>query len=86
MCAHLEFNARVEVNRLEDTGQFMADVAIACRQCGLEFEFLGLEPGLDLQGAKVSIDGLQARLAIIPKGHQPNPLQRMAFGVRKYES
>ena len=56
---------------------------LAWRQCGLEFEFLGLEPGLDLQGAKVSIDGLQARLAIIPKGHQPNPLQRMAFGVRK---
>ena len=86
MCAHLEFNAKVEVNRLEDTGQFMADVAIACRQCGLEFEFLGLEPGLDLQGAKVGIDGLQARLAIIPKGCRPNPLQRMAFDIRKFES
>jgi hypothetical protein len=85
-CAHLDFGARVDVNRLEDSGQFMADVSIHCRRCGLEFEFLGLEPGLDLQGAKVSIDGLQARLAIIPKGSKPNPLQRMAFGIRKFEA
>lgn len=85
-CAHLDFHAQVDINRLEDTGQFMADVRVRCLHCGLPFEFLGLEPGLDLQGAKVSVDGLEARLAIIPKGLRPNPLQRMAFGITKFEA
>lgn len=44
-CQHKDFRANVAVNRLEDTGRFMADVTINCSQYGLPFLFLGLEPG-----------------------------------------
>lgn len=83
MCEHKEFKATVAVNRLEDTGQFCADVTINCADCGKPFQFLGLEPGVDTQGARCSLDGLEARLAIAPEGTKPNPFQRMAHGVNR---
>ena len=86
MCEHKSFKAKVVVNRMVDTGHFMAEVAVGCEDCGLPFEFLGLDAGLDMQGAMVSIDGLEARLAISPKGARPNPLQRMGFGIEKFDA
>lgn len=80
MCEHKDFNAKVAVNRLEDSGKFNADVAISCSQCGLPFQFLGLTAGLNLSGAAVSIDGLEARLAICPQGAQQSPIQQMMHG------
>lgn len=63
-CKHENFAAQVDVNRLEDSGRFTADVRIACSQCGTPFRFLGLPAGVDLNGATVSVDGTEARLAI----------------------
>lgn len=64
MCNHEQFDATVTVNRLEDSGRFVADVRVKCVQCGEPFRFLGLPTGLDLNGAAVSVDGQEARLAI----------------------
>ena len=80
MCEHHEFSANVKVARLEDTRRFMAEVTISCAQCHEAFQFLGLEPGVNLDGARVSIDGLEANLAICPASSKPSPLQRMATG------
>lgn len=77
-CKHMNFAADVAVARLEDTGRFMADVRVRCADCGEPFQFLGLEPGLDRNGAMVSIDGLEARMAILPNSQVMSPLQRMA--------
>lgn len=85
MCEHQNFHVKAEVNRLEDTKQFNMDLTVTCSDCNLPFEFLGLACGLDLQGAMVSIDGQTARLAIIPKGQKPNPLQRIAFNINKFD-
>jgi len=86
MCEHKNFHANVAVNRLEDTKQFVADVSIKCEDCGAEFEFLGLSPGLNLQGATISLNGLEARLAICPKGMRPNPIHGMSFGIDRFDS
>lgn len=83
-CAHMEFAAEVRVARLEDIGGFNAEVRIRCADCNRPFQFLGLQPGIDLAGARVSLDGLEANLAISPEGVKPNPLQRLAFGVRHH--
>jgi hypothetical protein len=85
-CKHEDFNANVGVARLEDTGGFMAEITIKCSRCDLPFQFLGLEPGLDMQGARVSIDGLEANIAIVPQGSRPNPLQRMAYDITGFSS
>jgi hypothetical protein len=84
-CEHINFECYVKVNRLEDTGQFCVDMNVNCLDCGIPFEFLGLQPGLDLQGATCSLDALEAHLAIIPKGLKPNPLHRMAFKVNRFD-
>lgn len=81
----MNFAAAVKVARLEDTGGFMAEISVRCSECKLPFQFLGLEPGLDMQGARVSIDGLEANLAICPQGSKPSPLQRMAFDITKFD-
>lgn len=90
-CLHMTFAAKVGVGRLsrEEGGpvtSYMAEITIHCAECGKKFQFLGLEPGVDLQGARVSIDGLEANIAICPEGARPSPLQRMAFGVRSFSS
>lgn len=85
-CQHPNFSATVAVNRLEDSWQFTADVSIRCAHCGQPFQFLGLQPGVDLAGARVSIDGLEARLAICPQGSKPNPMQAIAFGIKGFQA
>lgn len=62
----------------------MAELKIFCADCGKPFQFLGLDPGLDLQGARVSVDGLEANIAISPEGVKPNPLHRMSYGIRNF--
>ena len=85
-CAHKNFSASVGVGRLEDkpggaiTG-FMADIRIHCADCGQKFQFLGLQPGMDTQGARCSLDGLEANIAICPEGSKPNPFHRLAYGI-----
>lgn len=66
LCQHLNFSAIVTVARLTDTGRFMADVTIKCADCDLPFCFKGLPVGLDCNGATISPDGIEARLAIAP--------------------
>lgn len=63
-CEHEQFEAKVDVHRMTDSGRFEADVRIKCKQCDEYFRFLGLPCGLDLNGAAVSADGTEARLAI----------------------
>ncbi len=74
-CKHLIFEAIVDVNRLYDDesevntvepDHYNADVKIKCCDCGMDFRFLGLLPGVNLNGATVSVDQLEARLAIKP--------------------
>ncbi|WP_439392342.1 hypothetical protein ACRQ5Q_22365 [Bradyrhizobium sp. PMVTL-01] len=85
MCKHMNFAAQVNVARMEDTGQFMADITVRCSECNVPFQFLGMEAGIDTHGARVSVDGLEARIAICPQGARPNPLQRMAFNVKRFD-
>lgn len=90
-CTHLNFEATVGVARIEDkpsgtiTG-FNAEIRIHCADCGQKFQFLGLELGMDTQGARCSMDGLEARIAISPDGSRPNPCQRIAYGIKGYLS
>lgn len=89
-CEHKDFHTAVNIGRLTDgdTGpvrSFMADIRINCKDCGLPFEFMGLQMGMDLQGARMSPDGQEARIAITPSGVKPNPLHRMAFNVSKFD-
>jgi hypothetical protein len=75
VCEHMNFDAAVRVARIEDKGRFMAEIRITYRDCGTPMQFMGLEPGYNLNGATVSLDGLEANIGIHPKGNRPNPLQ-----------
>ncbi len=84
MCEHEDFKASVAVGRLTGgaTMKYTAEVKISCAQCGRQFQFLGLEPGVDQGGARVSIDGMEARLAICPQGEVPSTLDNIAVNFR----
>jgi len=56
------------VNRLEDTGRFMADITIKCNQCGVSMVFLGVPRGLDCNGVATNTFGTELRAAIHPQG------------------
>lgn len=81
-CTHEDFAASVGIARLTDekgavTG-YMAVIRVTCSQCKRAFQFLGLDPGIDTRGARVSIDGLEAHIALCPQGEQPSALDRIA--------
>ena len=44
-CKHMNFEASVNVARIEDKGRFMAEIHIRCKDCGTPFQFMGLKPG-----------------------------------------
>lgn len=80
-CEHKNFRMNLGVNRIVSPGrpmQFAAEIKITCADCDKPFQFLGLWPGMDLQGARVSNDGLEARLAIAPEVDAPRPLDSIA--------
>ena len=76
-CKHEAFNAAVNVVRLQDSGKFVAEITIKCAQCELPFQFIGLPPGVNFDGATVSLDGKEACIGIRPEGSTPNPFQQL---------
>ena len=91
-CAHMNFHADVRVGRhLDDaTGTkvigYSAEIHIECAECHKPFQFLGLPMGVDTHGARVSVDGLEARIAISPQGVMPSPINRMQFNINKCDA
>ena len=76
-CKHKEFKAIVNVTHLQDSGKFVAEISIKCVQCGTPFQFMGLPPGVNFDGATVSLDGKEVCIGIRPEGSTPNPLQQL---------
>lgn len=70
ICAHESFAAEVDVNRLEDTGRFHADVRVRCADCGEAFRFLGVAAGLSWDHPTVSVDGIELHAPIEPEGEK----------------
>jgi len=66
-CTHPSFIASVSVNRFEDTGLFLAELSICCRDCREPMRFKGIPAGLTWDGPTASIDGLVANLPIEPE-------------------
>lgn len=83
-CIHnVSHSVEAAMNYMEDTGQFMIDVKVTCAQCGQPFRFLGLPLGLNMSGATMDVDGLQARLALAPADRTLHPLEGLTgFGVK----
>ncbi len=79
-CEHKEFEATVEVNRLEDIGRFTADVVVWCKKCRVKMSWLGLPRGVDLNGAATNTDGTELRAAIHPVGET---VPELALGFRQ---
>jgi hypothetical protein len=64
---------------LEDSGGFIAEITIVCAECGKPFQLLGLEPGVGTQGARVSIDGLEAKNVSARDAAEPISLHPSEF-------
>ena len=85
-CPHEDFSAVVGVYRLTKSEGgpvtcYVAEVTVKCAACDRPFQFLGLPPGYDTQGATVSVDGLCANLALAPQGAALSPLDRIAYSI-----
>jgi hypothetical protein len=83
-CEHGQWEANVEVKHLSDADRWMAELTIKCAACGVPMRFIGLPGGLDLNGASVSLDATEARLAVAPKGEVVPAIEGpQGFSVRK---
>ncbi len=67
-CKHEnKFSVDVRVNRLEDTGAFIADIRIYCADCKTPFIFGGVDAGLSGERPMASINGQELHVPIQPK-------------------
>ena len=69
-CMHENFRTDVRVVRLEDSGRFVAEIAIRCTDCDGPFRFIGLQAGMRFDGPTVSIDELELHAPIEPEGEK----------------
>lgn len=71
-CKHFNFNASVAVARIQENENsdviknYMAGVKVNCADCGLPFEFIGLEGGVAFHVPRVSWDRTEANMPIVP--------------------
>ena len=72
-CAHEQFVAAVDVNRMLDTGRFLADVRIKCVQCDSPFRFLGVAAGIAWDRPACSINETELHVPIEPEGEPRLP-------------
>lgn len=80
-CQHENFDAHVNVVRLEDAGKFRAEVRIKCIQCDTPFVFEGLPCGYRRSEPTVSVDGQEANMPISPGPLEINLSQSIRFEV-----
>lgn len=72
-CEHLDFEVWAEVSRLTDveggpvTG-YTADLKVNCSMCKLPFEWVGLPIGTSPGQPMGSLDGIEMRAPIRPRG------------------
>jgi hypothetical protein len=64
---------------------FMAELRIFCGDCGKPCRDPAPIRETGTQGARVSIDGLEASIAISPEGALPSPMQRMSYNINKFD-
>lgn len=70
-CAHRNFRAQVNVNRLTEDDEvtvrgFSADIEIKCVDCGLPFRFICSRAGSSPREPCVSVDALELRVPLEP--------------------
>lgn len=79
-CAHEDFEASVEVNRLGDGDHgapdtiagFTCDLRVHCSKCGEAFTFHGVEVGVDPSKPTMSLDGKELHVPIRPESSDPS--------------
>lgn len=73
-CPHMNFKAQVNVTRMTDNKDettvmgYTAEITINCLECGLPFEFIGVDAGMMPTRPMASPDAQELRAPIRPKG------------------
>lgn len=80
-CEHQDFNVQVTVNRVAQDGggvmKYSAEVAIQCKQCGIDFSFEGLPRAINLTEPTAGVFGLEASLPCHPLCEEDKKHERM---------
>lgn len=68
-CLHEDFIYNIKMNRLETKDQpmdFMLEVSVRCKKCGVDFEFMGLGMGVNFGKPTVDVLKTEIRIPIKP--------------------
>jgi hypothetical protein len=83
-CTHTDFEATVDVNRLEDLIPlgFSVDVRIVCLGCREPLRFLCPDVGLLPDRPALSVDGTELRIPARASRDQPDPLGMAGYRIQ----
>lgn len=79
-CRHAEFGGHIAVIRLVDTGHFLCEVTVQCKECDVPFSFLGPPLGLLSGAPSVSVDRTKLCIPI-----EPGPTALPIGGEMRFE-
>lgn len=65
-CSHPNFNASVDVSRIEDAATWYADLRLTCATCGQEMRFVGFPRGLSPGEPMVNLAETELRIPFRP--------------------
>lgn len=71
-CPHFNFQAQVNVARMEDTGLKYAEVTIRCVDCGKPAQFRGLPWGLSPNHPTAGVGNEEVNLPFLCEGDEYN--------------
>lgn len=70
-CTHEYFEVSASVARLTDVDNgpiknYLVEITVKCRDCSVDFSFVGLPGGVNTDHPCVNIDGTELRAPIVP--------------------
>lgn len=78
-CPHRDFTANVAVNRIGEAEStdglpraYMADITVACADCGEPFRWCGVPAGLNFSHPTVSVDETELHAPLRPASADPD--------------
>ena len=72
-CMHPSHQITAQIDYMEDSKAWMAEMRVTCTACGTPFEFVGVSAGMRFDKPMCSVDAQELRIPIKPKGSKIMP-------------
>lgn len=71
-CNHDDLHFHLGHHHFGDTNVHQLDISAKCNKCGIRMRFIGFPPGVSFTHPTADLDGLEARIPMVPENEVPD--------------